>query len=88
MAAMPTVVIDATMIEAIVYNIATTAQIQHSISKPADVSLLFPSSDPLLMKDTKTEAVPTIVVVVSRHMPEIGLRRGHRALVAPEAVDA
>ena len=28
------------------------------------------------------------VVVVSRHMPEIGLRRGLGALVAPEAVDA
>ena len=27
-------------------------------------------------------------MVVSRHTPEIGLRRGHGALVAPEAVDA
>ena len=61
-AGVPTVVIDATTIEAIVYNIAATAQIQHSVSKPADVSLPFPSSDPLLMKDTKTEAVPTVVI--------------------------
>ncbi|KAK1617312.1 hypothetical protein QYE76_022829 [Lolium multiflorum] len=43
-AAVPTVVIDATNIEAIVYNIASTAQIQHSMSEPVDVSLPLPSS--------------------------------------------
>jgi hypothetical protein len=62
MAAVPTVVIDAKIIEAIAYNIAATAQIQPSMSEPADVSLLLPSSDPLLMKDTKTAAVPTVVI--------------------------
>jgi hypothetical protein len=31
------------------------------MSEPADVSLLLPSSDPLLMKDTKTAAVPRVV---------------------------
>jgi hypothetical protein len=61
-AAMPIVVIDAKMIEAIAYNIAATAQIQPSMSEPADVSLPLPSSDPLLMKDTKTAAVPTVVI--------------------------
>jgi hypothetical protein len=61
-AAMPTVVIDAKIIEAIAYNIAAMAQIQPSMSEPADVSLLLPSSDPLLMKDTKTAAVPTVVI--------------------------
>jgi hypothetical protein len=30
------------------------------MSEPADVSLLLPSSDPLLMKDTKTAAVPRV----------------------------
>jgi hypothetical protein len=59
-AAVPTVVIDAKIIEAIAYNIAATAQIQPSISEPADVSLPLPSSDPLLMKDTKTAAVPRV----------------------------
>ncbi|KAK1694053.1 hypothetical protein QYE76_010750 [Lolium multiflorum] len=59
-AAVPTVVIDATNIEAIAYNIASTAQIQHSMSEPVDVSLPLPSSDPLLMKDTKTPAVPRV----------------------------
>ncbi|KAK1666898.1 hypothetical protein QYE76_055057 [Lolium multiflorum] len=58
-AAVPIVVIDATNIEAIAYNIASTAQIQHSMSEPVDVSLPLPSSDPLLMKDTKT-AVPRV----------------------------
>ena len=61
-AAVPTVVIDAKTIEAIVYNIAATAQIQPSMSEPADVSLPLPSSDPLLMKDSKTAAVPTVVI--------------------------
>jgi hypothetical protein len=61
-AAVPTVVIDAKIIEAIAYNIAATAQIQPSISEPTDVSLLLPSSDLLLMKDTKTVAVPTVVI--------------------------
>jgi hypothetical protein len=60
--AVPTVVIDAKIIEAIAYNIAVMAQIQHSMSEPADVSLSLPSSDPLLMKDTKTAAVPTVVI--------------------------
>ncbi|KAK1667103.1 hypothetical protein QYE76_055262 [Lolium multiflorum] len=55
--AVPTVVIDAKIIEAIAYNIAATAQIQPSMLEPADVSLPLPSSDPLLMKDTKTTAV-------------------------------
>ncbi|KAK1668057.1 hypothetical protein QYE76_056216 [Lolium multiflorum] len=59
-AAVPTVVIDATNIETIAYNIASTAQIQHSMSEPVDVSLPLPSSDPLLMKDTKTPAVPRV----------------------------
>jgi hypothetical protein len=61
MAAVPTVVIDAKIIEAIAYNIAATAQIQPSMSELADVSLLLPSSDPLLMKDTKMVAVPRVV---------------------------
>jgi hypothetical protein len=56
------VVIDATNIEAIAYNIASTAQIQPSMSEPVDVSLPLPSSDPLLMKDNKTAAVPTVVI--------------------------
>jgi hypothetical protein len=59
-AAVLTVVIDAKIIEAIAYNIAATAQIQPSMSEPADVSLPLPSSDPLLMKDTKTAAVPRV----------------------------
>jgi hypothetical protein len=61
-AAVPTVVIDAKTIKAIAYNIAAMAQIQPSMSKPADVSLLLPSSDPLLMKDTKMAAVPIVVI--------------------------
>jgi hypothetical protein len=59
-AAAPTVVIDSKIIEAIAYNIVATAQIQPSMSEPADVSLPLPSSDPLLMKDTKTAAVPRV----------------------------
>ena len=59
-AAVPTVVIDAKIIEPIAYNIASMAQIQPSMSEPADVSLPLPSSDPLLMKDTKTAAVPRV----------------------------
>jgi hypothetical protein len=47
-AAMPTVVKDAKIIEAIAYNIAATVQIQPSMSEPADVSLPLPSSDLLL----------------------------------------
>jgi hypothetical protein len=62
MVAVPTVVIDAKIIEAIAYNIAMTAQIQPLMSEPADVSLPLPSSDPLLMKDTKTAVVPTVVI--------------------------
>jgi hypothetical protein len=61
-AAVPTVVIDAKNIEAIAYNIAVMAQIQPSMSEPADVSLLLPSSDPLLMKNIKTVAVPTVLI--------------------------
>jgi hypothetical protein len=61
-AVVPTVVIDAKIIEAIAYNIAATVQIQPSISEPADISLPLPSSDPLLMKDTKTAAMPTVVI--------------------------
>jgi hypothetical protein len=60
MATVPTVVIDAKIIEAIAYNIIVIAQIQPSMSEPADVSLPLPSSDPLLMKDTKTAAVPRV----------------------------
>jgi hypothetical protein len=60
----PTVVNDAKIIEAIAYNIATMSQIQPSMSKPADVSLPLPSSDLLLMKDTKTAAVSTLVIDV------------------------
>jgi hypothetical protein len=62
MAAVPTVLIDAKIIEAIAYNIAAMAQIQPSMSEPADVSLLLPSSNPLLMKDTKTAAMLTVVI--------------------------
>jgi hypothetical protein len=64
-AAVSTVLID--RFEAIAYNIAVTyniaamAQIQPSMSEPADVSLLLPSSDLLLM-DTKTVAVSTVVI--------------------------
>jgi hypothetical protein len=61
-AAVPTVVIDAKMIEAIAYNIAAMTQIQPSMSEPAVVSLPLPSSDLLLMKDTKTAAVSTLVI--------------------------
>jgi hypothetical protein len=60
--AMPTVLTDAKTIEAIAYNIAATAHIQPSMSEPADVSLPLPSSDLLLMKDTKTVAVSTVVI--------------------------
>jgi hypothetical protein len=59
--AMPTVVNDAKIIEAIAYNIAATVQIQPSMSEPADVSLPLPSLDLLLM-DTKTAAVSTVVI--------------------------
>jgi ribosomal protein L25 (general stress protein Ctc) len=59
--AVSTVVIDAKTIEAIIHNIAVTAQIQPSMSEPADVSLPLPSLDLLLM-DTKTAAVSTVVI--------------------------
>jgi hypothetical protein len=62
MAAVLTVVIDAKTIEAIAYNIAAMAQIQPSMLEPADVSLPLPSSDLLLMKDTKTAAMSTVVI--------------------------
>jgi hypothetical protein len=61
MAAMPTVVNDANIIEAIAYNIAAMAQIQPSMSEPADVSLPLPTSDLLLM-DTKTVAVSIVLI--------------------------
>jgi hypothetical protein len=61
MVAMPTVLTDAKTIEAIAYNIAVMAQIQPSMSEPADVSLPLPSSDLLLM-DTKTVAVSTVLI--------------------------
>ncbi|KAK1631138.1 hypothetical protein QYE76_005453 [Lolium multiflorum] len=61
-AAVPTVVIDSKIIEVIAYNIASTVQIQPSMSEPVDVSLSLPSSDPLLMKDTKTAVVPAVVI--------------------------
>jgi hypothetical protein len=61
-AAVPTVVNDAKIIEAIAYNIAAMAQIQPSMSEPADVSLSLPSLDLLLMKDTKTVVVSTVVI--------------------------
>jgi hypothetical protein len=57
-----TLVIDAKTIEAIAYNITATAQIQPSMSESADVSLPLPSSDLLLMKDTKTVAMSTLVI--------------------------
>jgi hypothetical protein len=64
-AAVSTVLID--HLEAIAYNIAATyniavmAQIKPSMSEPIDVSLPLPSSDLLLM-DTKTAAVSTVVI--------------------------
>jgi hypothetical protein len=58
--AVPTVLTDAKTIEAIAYNIAVMAHIQPSMSEPADVSLLLPSSDLLLM-DTKTTAVSIVL---------------------------
>jgi hypothetical protein len=61
MAAVLTVVIDAKTIEVIIHNIAATAQIQPSMSEPADVSLKLSSSDLLLM-DTKTAAMSTVVI--------------------------
>jgi hypothetical protein len=61
-AAMSTVVINAKTIEAIAYNIAAMAQIQPSMSEPTDVSLPLPSSNLLLMKDTKMAAVSTVVI--------------------------
>jgi hypothetical protein len=61
-AAVSTLVIDAKTIEVIAYNIAATAQIQPSMSEPADVSLPLPFSDLLLMKDTKTVAMSTLVI--------------------------
>jgi hypothetical protein len=57
----PIVLTDAKTIEAITYNIAAMAQIQPSMSEPADVSLSLPSSDLLLM-DTKTATVSTVVI--------------------------
>jgi hypothetical protein len=58
--AVPTVLTDAKRIEPIAYNIAVMAQIQPSMLEPADVSLPLPSSDLLLM-DTKTTAVSTVL---------------------------
>jgi hypothetical protein len=59
--AVPTVLTNAKMIEAIAYNIAAMAQIQPSMSEPIDISLLLPSSDLLLM-DTKTAAVSIVLI--------------------------
>jgi hypothetical protein len=59
--AVPTMLTDAKMIEAIAYNIAAMAQIQPSMSKPADISLPLASSDLLLM-DTKTAVVSTVLI--------------------------
>jgi hypothetical protein len=56
------VVIDAKTIEAIAYNIIAMVQIQPSMSEPINVSLLLPSSDLLLMKDTKTATVSIVVI--------------------------
>jgi hypothetical protein len=61
MVAVPIVLTDAKTIEAIAYNIAAMAQIQPSISEPADVSLPLPSSD-LLLIDTKTAAVSIVLI--------------------------
>jgi hypothetical protein len=64
-AAVSTVLID--HLEAIAYNIAVTyniaamVQIQPSMLEPADVSLLLPFSDLLLM-DTKTAAISIVVI--------------------------
>jgi hypothetical protein len=60
MVAMPIVLTDAKTIEAIAYNIAAMAQIQPSMLEPADIALLLPSSDLLLM-DTKTAAMSIVL---------------------------
>ncbi|KAK1641822.1 hypothetical protein QYE76_059627 [Lolium multiflorum] len=83
-AAVPTVVIDATNIEAIAYNIASTAQIQHSMSEAVDVSLPLPSSDPLLMKDNKTAAVPTVVIDAT-NIEAIACNRAAKPPIQPSA---
>jgi hypothetical protein len=83
-AAVPTVVNDAKIIEAIAYNIAATAQIQPSMSEPADISLPLPSSDPLLMKDTKTAAVP-IVVIDARTIEAIAYNIAATAQIQPSS---
>jgi hypothetical protein len=82
--AMPIVVIDAKIIEAIAYNIVVTAQIQHSMSKPADVSLLLPSLDPLLMKDTKMAAVPR-VRIDAKTIEAIVYNRAVKPLIQPSS---
>ncbi|KAK1625815.1 hypothetical protein QYE76_000130 [Lolium multiflorum] len=80
-AAVPTVVIDGKIVEAITYNIASMVQIQHSMSEPVDVSLLLPSSDPLLMKDTKTAAVPwSSMPRTLKPSPTTSLRRRRSSL--------
>jgi hypothetical protein len=83
-AAVPTVVIDAKIIEAIAYNIAATAQIQPSMSEPADVSLPLPSSDPLLMKDTKTAVMPR-VRIDAKTIEAIVYNRTAKPLIQPSS---
>jgi hypothetical protein len=82
MAAVPTVVNNAKIIEATAYNIAATAQIQPSMSEPADVSLPLPSSDLLLMKDTKTAAV-LIVVIDAKTIEAIAYNIAAMAQIQP-----
>jgi hypothetical protein len=83
-AAVPTVVIDAKIIEAIAYNIAMMVQIQLSMSEHADVSLPLPSSDPLLMKDTKTAAVPR-VRIDAKTIEAIVYNRAAKPLIQPSS---
>jgi hypothetical protein len=83
-AAVSTVVIDAKTIEAIAYNIAATAQIQHSMSEPTDVSLPLPSSD-LLQMDTKTAAV-SIVVIDAKTIEAIAYNIAATAQIQPSSM--
>jgi hypothetical protein len=78
----PIVVNSAKIIEAIAYNITAMAQIQPSMSEPADVSLPLPSSDPLLMKDTKMAAV-SIVVIDAKTIEAIAYNIAAMAQIQP-----
>jgi hypothetical protein len=80
-AAVPTVVNDANIIEAIAYNIATMVQIRPSMSEPADVSLLLPSSDLLLM-DTKMAAL-SIVLTDAKMIEDIAYNIAATAQIQP-----